>query len=233
LAFKKKMQPAYQALAQELREQSIHVPSLRPTNYARNAFHLTSATVAVLCIELLPWSVVIGIAVAWAAFAWSCEISRRVSPKMNALLMRLFEKVAHPHEAIRVNSATWYATALLVLSLTHSPLICMAAVAVLGVGDPMAAVIGKRFGKIRLVNGRSLEGSLAFVVSSAAVVFGLLRIFHPGIAVGAAVLLASIVALAGAIAELLTHRLDDNLTIPLAVGAGAGLSAWLLAVPML
>ncbi len=233
LAFKKRMQPAYQALAQELRESSIHVPSLRPTNYARNLFHMTSATAAVLSIELLPWSVVTGIAITWAAFAWSCEISRRVSPKMNALLMRLFDRVAHPHEAHRVNSATWYASALLVLSFTHSPLLCMTAVAVLGVGDPMAALIGKRFGRVRLLNGRSLEGSLAFVVSAALVVFGLLRVFHgASIGVGAAVLIASITALAGAIAELVTQRLDDNLTIPLSVGAGAAASALLLSVPL-
>lgn len=227
LTFKQRMQPAYMELAKRLQVQSIHVPSLRPTNYRRSLLHVASGAFAVFSIEVLPWPVLLGIAVAWAAFAWSCEVSRRLSPRINALLMKVFGPVAHEHESHRVNSATWYATALLLLALTHEPLWCVAGVAVLGVGDPLAGLIGRRFGKIRLMHGRSLEGTAAFFVSGTLVTFALFVAFH-GVGVGPALLLAAAAGLAGAIAELVSLRVDDNFSIPLSAAAGVALVGSLL-----
>jgi dolichol kinase len=229
LEFKKRVQPAYMDLAKRLQAASIHVPSLRPTNYARNLFHITSATVGVLCIEFLSAPrILLGIAIAWAAFAWGCEISRRLDPRINTFLMKAFGSVAHPHEAHRVNSATWYATALVLLALTHSTVLCVAGVAVLGLGDPMAALIGRRFGRIRLINGRSLEGTLAFIVAATAATFALLMIFHPVMGLGVSVVLALAAAVFGAVAELVSLRIDDNFSIPLSAAAGVGLLATVL-----
>ena len=53
LAFKQRLQPAYLELAKRLKAQSIHVPSLRPTNYARNVFHIGTAIGVVALIEVL------------------------------------------------------------------------------------------------------------------------------------------------------------------------------------
>jgi dolichol kinase len=225
LQFKKRLQPAYMELAERLQAASIHVPSLRPTNYARNVFHVTSATVALLLIELVPEpSWLLGIAVAWAAFAWSCELARRTSPRVNELLMKVFSKVAHPHETKRVNSATWYATALVLLAATQSTALCVAGVVVLGVGDPMAALVGRRFGRTKLMHGRSLEGTLAFALSAAAATFIVLALFHPAMGLGFALAAGATAAVFGAVAELVSLRVDDNFSIPLSAAAGV----WLL-----
>ncbi len=231
LAFKKRVQPGYMELARRLQAASIHVPSLRPTNYARNVFHMTSAVVAVLCIELLNApSILLGIAVAWATFAWGCEISRRRSPRINTFLMKAFGSVAHPHEAHRVNSATWYATALVLLALTQSTLLCVAGVAVLGLGDPVAALVGRRFGRVRLLHGRSLEGTLAFVVAATVAAFASFAVFHPALGLGVAFGLALAAGLFGAVAELVSLRVDDNFSIPLSAAAGVALLATVLGV---
>lgn len=233
LAFKQRVQPAYMSLAAHLREARIHVPSLRPTNYARNVFHIMSALVAVVVIELVANPLVIlGIAIAWASFAWSCEISRRISPRVNEKLMRFFGPVAHPHETFRVNSATWYATALVLLALTQSTPLCIAGVAVLGVGDPIAALVGRRFGRIKLLHGRSLEGTLAFVLSATVVTAALFALFHPALGLGGAVVFAACASVAGAIAELVSMRVDDNFSIPLSAASGVALAAWLFSLPL-
>ncbi len=221
LAFKQRMQPAYAAVAEALRAEAIHVPSLRPTNYLRSLLHVGSALFALTVIEFVPSGWMVVIAAAWAVFSWSAEISRRVSPRVNALMMKVFGPVAHQHETKRVNSATWYATALLLLSLTHNPVICAVAVVVLGVGDPIAGLIGRRFGRTRLLHGRSLEGTLAFVVSAALVTFAALRVFHPALALGLTAGIALAGAVAGAIAELVSLRVDDNFSIPLSAACGA------------
>lgn len=223
LAFKKALQPAYEAIATSLRAEKIHVPSLRPTNWARSVFHVVGAAVSVLLIEILsPWQLTFA-ALLYAGTFWILEFGRRRSAAMNAALLKFFRHVVHSHESTRVNSSTWYATALVLLTLTHSQVLCLVAVGVLGVGDPLAAFIGRRFGRIRLMHGRSLEGSLAFFAGGTAVAFTLLRLFHSELGLLAALALAAVAAASGALAELFSLRIDDNLSVPLAAAAGGAL----------
>jgi dolichol kinase len=223
-AFQREVHPAYESLAALLRGAALPAPSLRPTNYARSLFHVCSALVAVLTIALVPsprW--LVGAAGLFFGFAWSMEVARRIRPQINDRLMAFFGKVAHAHERHRVNSSTWYATALLALSLFCHPAVSAISVAVLGIGDPVAALIGRRFGRIRLVAGRSLEGSLAFVVSGSLAAFAVATVLLPG-ALPARVIAAVVAGVVGAIAEVFSTHLDDNLSIPLAVATAVTLT---------
>jgi dolichol kinase len=143
---------------------------------------------------------------------------------------KIFSKVAHPHEAVHVNSATWYVNALFVLALTCPPAVSAMAVVILGFADPAAALIGRRFGRLRLVNGRSLEGSATFWVVGTLAAWAVLSIFHREIPMGAALWMSVAGALFGALAELFSRRIDDNLSIPLASAAGASLMTLLLSM---
>lgn len=228
-ALRRQLQPAYEALARGLKPYAIHVPSLRPSNYTRNLFHILGGLTALTLIHsVLSPKVMVMVAGALAASAWTMELSRRFSPRVNAVLMAIFSRVAHPHESFRVNSSTWYATALFALSLTSSPLSCSLAVLVLALADPAAAVIGRRFGRVRLINGRSLEGSLTFAGVGFLASLTFLALFHGQIDPGARALVALGGALLGAIAELVSRTVDDNLSVPLAVAAGSGLVAELM-----
>jgi dolichol kinase len=134
----------------------------RPSNLARNLHHLTSAGAALVLLHHGPARGPLAVAAtAIAATAWTLEFTRRRSPAWNALLMRLFGPVAHPDEAHRVNSGTWYATGLAVLACTTPTVPATVALAVLGVGDPVAAQVGRRWGRTRLRDNRTVEGSLA------------------------------------------------------------------------
>ena len=233
LAFKKQLQPGYQALAQRLRERRIHVPSVRPTNYGRSLFHVVSALAAVVMIEWIAApKTLLAIAAAWAGFAWTCEVARRIWPQVNVILMKAMGAIAHAHEAVKVNSATWYATALVLLALTQSLPLCMVGVAVLGFADPAAALVGRRFGRIRLVHGRSLEGTLTFAVVGTAVAASAFFAFHAHL--GASVIWAMSLSAGiwGALAELFSLRWDDNLTVPLASAAGAFAAALVFGVTL-
>ena len=231
LAFKKRLQPAYMDLARRLKAQSIHVPSIRPTNYARNVLHITSALAVVGLLEFLnnP-ALVLGIAAVSAVAAWSTELARRLSPRVNGLVMKVFNPVAHPHEVQRVNSATWYTTALLLLAMTQSTLLQVTGVVVLGIGDPIAALVGRRFGRIKLLHGRSLEGTVAFALSATLATFVAYSLFHPTLGLPTALGLAAAASVAGALAELFSLRVDDNFSIPLSAAAGVVLVTTLLHV---
>ena len=195
----------------------------RPTNYARNLFHVGCGAVAFTAINVLPGrSWLIAISASFAGWAWSMEILRRKSTTLNDRLMRAFGAIAHPHEWYRVNSATWYATALLLLAV-GAPLAASAvAVLVLALGDPAAAIVGRRIGRIKLLANRSLEGTLAFVVVGTAAAFTALSVMVGSMHVGPRLLVALSAAVAGALAELFSGKLDDNFTIPVAVASAAG-----------
>jgi len=222
LAFKKRIQPKYTELAKGLQRESIHVPSLRPTNWSRSILHVSSGVFGVFCLEVAPHWLVLAVAGAWAAFCWTCEIARRRSPRVNALLMKAFAPVAHEHETYKVNSATWYATALILLASTNQMLWGIAGLAVLAIGDPVAGFIGRRWGRTRLLHGRTLEGTFAFFVSATVVTAALFMVLH-AVTPGTAFALAAAAGVCGAIAELISLRVDDNFSIPLSAAAGVAL----------
>jgi dolichol kinase len=95
--------------------------------------------------------------------------------------------------------------------------------AVLGLGDPAAAIVGRTFGRHRLADGRSLEGTAAFVVAGSAAAWLVLTSWHPEVPVAATALAA---AGGGAAGELVARRIDDNLVIPIA----AAFAAWVTSV---
>jgi dolichol kinase len=232
-AFRQRLQHSYDELAVSLRRFDIHVPSLRPTNYRRSLFHVSAAAVAVLMVEVvLSPPLLIAAAGAFALYAWSMEAGRRLSPELNLRLMAFYGKMAHPHEWHRVNSSTWFITALLLLSLTGTALVCTVALAVLGLADPAAGLVGRRWGCIRLLNGRSLEGTLTFVAVGTLTALGCLALWHPEAPWPHSLAIAAGGAVPGALAELVARRIDDNLAIPVCAAGGAWFTAASLGIPL-
>lgn len=233
MAFRRELVPRYEAVRSALDDFAIHVPSLRPTNHWRTVFHMGMATGTLAILYALP-DATLGIYVVLPFFvwAWTMEYLRRRHPTLNGFLMKAFGPFAHPHETRRVNSATWYTTALMVLSLTRSPLVCAVGIAVLGYGDPVAALIGRRFGKHKLIHGRSLEGSAAFLVAGLIGGFAVATLFAPGIAWLSLLGIVSAGACAGTLAELFSLRIDDNLSVAITATAAAAATAMLLGVPV-
>jgi dolichol kinase len=157
----------------------------------------------------------------FAGTFWSLECLRRISPRANDALMAFFAPIARPIERERVNSATWYMTALFLLASTGSTIAAVVGVAVLGFADPTAAIVGRRFGRVKLVHGRTLVGTMTFLVVGAAAAFSVVAWLPTPPPLAIAVGLAAAAGIGGALAELLSHRIDDNFSIPLVAAAAA------------
>lgn len=236
LRFRAHVGPCYEACAQALRRhESVRVPSLRPTNYMRSAAHLVAGLAAIATLEfILPMWVLPYLTAAMAATCWILEIKRRRCQQFNNKIFGFFKPIAHPREAHHVNSATWFVTALFALSLLQSTLAAAIAIAVLAIADPAAGVIGRRWGRTKIVNGRTLEGGLTFLLVGTAVSSLVIYWLHPEASVWPInLVVAGSAGLCGAIAELFSKHLDDNLTIPIATatatlvaGTAAGLPMW-------
>lgn len=212
-----RLQPLYEAVARVLRAEKIRVPALRQTNYRRSLVHVCLGFFALSCITLFDMSVNRWIVSVWLTFAVTMEAGRRLSPTLNKKLMKGFGPIAHPHEYHQMNSASWYVFAISLLAWTVEPYMVAVGVMVLGLADPAAAAIGRKWGTHKIVGGRSLEGSATFVLVGTIVGLVVMTTIY-SMAWTAALPLAFAGALVGAIAELYTPTFsDDNFTIPVAV----------------
>src|SRR5262249_9798339 len=137
------------------------------------------------------------------------EVAARL-PWLNRLFFRA-------EEQFKESAMTPYAIAILLTVLTFPKPVALIAIYTLAIADPLAAVVGIRWGRREVVPARSVEGLLAFFTATLAVSLAVLGVAttasYPVVA-GAALL----VALCATVFELFPMRIDDNLTIPLFVG---------------
>jgi dolichol kinase len=135
-----------------------------------------------------------------------------ITPVYNFFFGKMLRKEPSPNAWIVSGGAPVYAAAALTC-LFFVPLCAAAGMAVLMTADAAAALIGRKFGKRKLVNGKSLEGTLAFVLT------GVLAAGVCISAVGVSSLLPYVLpaVILAALAELFQKQLkvDDNFSIPL------------------
>ena len=225
----------YETLAKLLREKAnlagVDLPTLKPRNYARNAYHVSSGFLgAGLYTAFADRQLMLWIAGIYTGCMLAMEGARRLHPKINQFMVdKLFGAIARPIEAYRVNSGTWYGIALFVMVFFFNPLACICGVLALGIGDPAAAIIGRRFGKHKVRSHKSLEGMLGFVLASTLGIFAWLMLTpHPELLATPAwrvFVIALWASVVGAITEVYCQPIDDNFAIPLTVAGAMGLLA--------
>ncbi|TNF36978.1 MAG: hypothetical protein EP329_04310, partial [Deltaproteobacteria bacterium] len=177
----KRLGGTYEALRAQVRRNRLQVPSgitlgpVKPKNLARNVFHLVMALSGVALYELVSDRVTIAIAAGSVlALFLVMELVRRVSTRWNDRFVNgMFKAIVRPQEAHRVPAATWYVGALLVGAIAMPQRAIQLGTLALGVGDPIAQIFGKRFGKKKIVGQKSWVGAIAFVIAAtvASVVF--------------------------------------------------------------
>ncbi|MFZ1518506.1 MAG: dolichol kinase, partial [Ignavibacteriaceae bacterium] len=110
----------------------------------------------------------------------------------------------------------------LLCALIFPKVIFVTAFSILIISDTMAALIGRKFGKIKFLR-KSFEGTLSFFISASIVV-----LFTPKVDnLLLEYIIGIVAAFVGAIVENISYGFaDDNLSIPVSVG----LTMWLLYV---
>lgn len=103
---------------------------------------------------------------------------------------------------------------VIVTFLIEQPFIGAIGILILGYGDGLAAVIGTKYGKHKLMLGKSVEGTITMFVASLIVSISLLAIFAPHF-----VWLAVVIALFATVVEVITPKGLDNLSVPLLTSA--------------
>jgi len=195
----------------------------------RKALHLTGLTVPALYLLLGRTYTLTFVGLAFALFVilepfrvieeWRDYIKRRLgllSPEVVERIERLEEQlndITREHERERVAAHIYFAAASFIVVYFFPEKVAIGAIALATLGDALAAIIGKTFGRHRFSNGKSVEGSLAYFLTGMVILTPLVG-FLP----------AFIGSLAGTIAEFYNLPPDDNFSNQLAVAAAVYLA---------
>ena len=128
--------------------------------------------------------------------------------KIRQLIIRYFGFMFRPREKKAFSGSTAILLAALIVYRFFDLRVAAASMIIIIIGDPAAALIGRRFGTIRFRN-KSLQGTLAFIVFAAIFVW-----FIPGLEFK----VAFSGVLLGALVEFLPLYIDDNLLVPVLSG---------------
>ena len=97
---------------------------------------------------------------------------------------------------------------LLTVYFIQDESIIMASLLIMSISDSFAAIIGIKYGKTKIYNNKSLEGSFSFLITTLII----LNFFIPSLSIIKLICIAITVTLV----ELFSfHRFNDNLTIPI------------------
>jgi phytol kinase len=194
----------------------IRTSHLKPMNYSRNLFHALSGIAAVLLYQFfLTKPQAAACALVAAAVLVSLEVIRRYSSGWNKFLSeKIFRVLAHPSERHRITGSTYFLVALAIITVLFPKPSVEVAVLILSLADPAASITGRLWGERKLYHNKSYVGTGSFfaVAWISAIIF--LTVAVKDLSTPHAVVAALIIAIAGTIVEVLSTRLDDNLTVP-------------------
>ena len=173
----------------------------------RRVFHVVTTSAVALMALGLEREVMIIITASLTGTAIALELLRRRFPRLNDWFLSQVSVLTKESERSQILGSTYMAAASLIIFLFLEKEVAILALLYIGVGDPIAGIVGKRFGRLR-IGSKSVEGTLAFAVGAGAVGCALIA---GGVDVPYWVALSG--AGLGALVELAPSPLDDNLTV--------------------
>ena len=146
------------------------------------------------------------------------DIMRLEDVRLSKVFLKFFGALLREHERQTLTGVSYLLVSSSLCILFYDKPIAILSVLFLILGDPVAALVGRRYGRAQLWGGKSLEGSLACLVVCLAV-----TVFVPGLPMWPEVPAMSLSArllgpLTATLVECFPVSVDDNLSIPLVSG---------------
>jgi dolichol kinase len=182
-------------------------------NLRRAGVHVLVGLSIAILTYLLPHQTMLVLLGAGTGALVVLDLVRLRSPRVHAWAAKALKPLLRDYEQSRLLGATFLLVACLAVVTLFSKPVAVLAVTYVAVGDPLAGLVGEKGGRRRLFKTH-LVSALVCLASCivAAVVW-----HYAGLDILLSVALLG--ATAAAMAESVSTRIDDNLSIPLISGA--------------
>lgn len=189
----------------------------------RKMIHICSLSIPII-YYFIPKSVGLLILSGVMLISLIVDIGRFASPSFGKLIYRFLGSIFREHELDsskkQLSGATWLLGAAILCIIVFPKGIAMISLFFLIIGDTVAALIGRKWGKTPFLK-KSLEGTGAFFVSTIIIALLTPKFTDTGLEIGLIIFTGFVAAIAENYAS---GWLDDNIAIPLS----SGTVLWLL-----
>lgn len=205
-------------------------------HWQRRSFHMASG-LAILASgfyfgEKIEWLWFLG-ALTLAAFLG--EGLRFTIPSLNRFIVSRFSFLMRSGEDSKLSGVVYYILGCFLAALVFPRMIALMSILYLAVGDPVAALVGVRFGKNRYhmaepYESKSIEGSAACGIICMILTFALSYWIEKtvGLELKDRVLFSILGGVSAMIGEMIPFHTDDNMALPLVSGGLLWLTAAVL-----
>jgi glycerol-3-phosphate acyltransferase PlsY len=188
----------------------------------RHLFHLIAGSFTPIIGFMINWDLATIIAAISFFLLCAFEILRFKYEKINLLVINLLTLLLKDAEKRKVTGATYLAfiSVVILLIFRSQPVIGGLALLYISIGDPIAAIVGIKFGKTVLFlekntlknsqNNKTFEGTIAFALVTILIAY---LIWTKGAYEN--FLAAALGAIIAALVEVLPIPIDDNISVPL------------------
>lgn len=135
-----------------------------------------------------------------------------INSKYDSILSRFtyiklfFSKVLRGYEKNKYWGASYLILGFLIITLLFDKNIVITSMIITSLSDSLAAILGIKYGRIRLYNNKSIEGFYIFYITT----FSILFFLHP-----ISLIFVLLISLLISLVELFTPTIYDNVSIPI------------------
>ena len=125
------------------------------------------------------------------------------------IFKKIFGHVLRPYEINHLWGSSYMLIGFFFITLLFNKYIAIPAMLITSISDSLAAVFGMKYGQIKVINNKTLEGLLAFIISAYIILFLFLNNYP--------ILLLYFISIIAGLIELFTPTKFDNISIPIGI----------------
>lgn len=186
---------------------------------SRKAIHAAVSVAAAGMVWQLPAELTRPLFAAAFLVVFLVDVLRRRIGGLGRLFDRAFGAMLRTRESMHLTGATTLAAGFAIAVLVLPPRTAAVGILIAGLADAAAALVGRRYGRHRIRNGKSLEGALACFATALILAWVMPDVGFMG---------ALILALGLTLLEAAPLPVDDNLVLPIV----ASVLYWAAVLPL-
>ncbi len=192
--------------------------------FVRKGIHMVSLSIPII-YYYMPKDIALSILVPMTLISIILDFLRYYSKTVADIFYKIFGQILRKHETggkKTLNGGTYVLISAALCVFLFPKVLVIMSFSILIISDILAALVGMSIGKIK-INGKTLEGSLAFFISAVAVIM-----LTPKITYSFSEYMIGIAgAFIGTLAELYSFNLlDDNFAIPVSISGAMWFLYW-------